>query len=321
MSSISVVIPAYNAEKTIEPCLESVFAQTRPPDEIIVVDDGSSDRTAEVVSKFHEKVHLIIQKNQGSAKARQTGSEHATSTYIAYLDSDDWWLKDHLETIAELAEANQADFIFTDLQRAEPGADEKDFLPSNSSFYPWIQAFLSNYGRKVSDQKAAYALDNEHALKLFLRGFPAYPSTMLVSKQAVSVAGGWDSRFRRCQDFDFSLRTTKKFGCLYVDQPRAILGLHSVNSDVNAYVLMQTKGDIKVLHTHLAENRSDMSYIRLLKESLALKYFGLATTHLKLGQKKDAISSFYRSLNYPGKRFKRSTKFSYFLIRNFMKNS
>lgn len=320
MFSISVVIPAYNAESTIEACLKSVFRQTRQPEQIIVVDDGSSDRTTEVASQFDDRVYVVTQANQGSAKARQTGSEHATSTHIAYLDSDDWWLENHLEELNRLAELTSSDFIFTDLQRAVPGSDEKDYLPRNITFFPWAEAELEKKGEKVDYSSTVYKLNPDAALKFFLRGFPVYPSTMLVSKEAVMASGGWDSRFRRCQDFDFTLRTSRKVGCLYVNRPQVILGLHSVNSDVNSYVVMQTKGDIKVLNTHLSENTADSKYISLVKESLAIKHFGLAATYLKLGKKRDAISSFYQSIGYPGKRIKSTAKFLYLFSRSLIRN-
>jgi len=95
---ISVVIPAYNAEKTIVRTLESVLSQTVSPLEVIVVDDGSRDGTARVVQTFSPHVRLVQQVNAGPAAARNHGVRVANGDWIALLDSDDAWLPTKLET-------------------------------------------------------------------------------------------------------------------------------------------------------------------------------------------------------------------------------
>jgi glycosyltransferase involved in cell wall biosynthesis len=103
---ISVVIPAYNAGLFIERAVLSVLAQSRPADEIIVVDDGSRDNTADVVGRFSDKVKLIRQANAGVSAARNAGIHAATGDWIAFLDADDQWLPDYLKTQIELLNRN-----------------------------------------------------------------------------------------------------------------------------------------------------------------------------------------------------------------------
>jgi glycosyltransferase involved in cell wall biosynthesis len=96
---VSVVIPAYNREKTIMKALSSVGGQTYQNVEVIVVDDCSSDRTVEVVreAKYRIPVRVIaLDRNQGPATARNVGIDAARGEYVAFLDSDDWWLPDKL---------------------------------------------------------------------------------------------------------------------------------------------------------------------------------------------------------------------------------
>lgn len=94
---VSVVIPAYNAEQTIKKCITSVLDQTRPVFEIIVVDDGSVDRTLDIVqnirveNKLPIEIHILNQTNQGPSAARNAGIDIATGDWIAFLDSDDQW--------------------------------------------------------------------------------------------------------------------------------------------------------------------------------------------------------------------------------------
>lgn len=94
---ISVVIPAYNAEGCVVRAIESVLAQSLPVDEVIVVDDGSRDATAEVAGRFGSPVRVLGQANAGPAAARNHGVREARSEWIAFLDADDEWLPRKLE--------------------------------------------------------------------------------------------------------------------------------------------------------------------------------------------------------------------------------
>lgn len=95
--TISAVLPAYNCEKFIVRAIESVLGQTSPPHEIIVIDDGSTDDTADIVRSFGDKVILLQQENAGPSAARNAGIKAATGQWIAFLDADDQWLPEHLQ--------------------------------------------------------------------------------------------------------------------------------------------------------------------------------------------------------------------------------
>src|SRR4051812_28108863 len=101
--TFSVAIPAYNAAATIAPALRSVLAQTRGDFEAIVVDDGSTDATAEAVGPFLEdgRITLVQQENRGLSGARNTALASARGRYVSLLDSDDLWLPHYLERMGE----------------------------------------------------------------------------------------------------------------------------------------------------------------------------------------------------------------------------
>lgn len=100
---ISVVIPLYNKGKSIAQTLNCVLNQTYKDFEVIVVDDGSKDNSAAVVTQFHDtRIHLIRQENGGVSAARNRGIEEAHGEYVAFLDADDVWKTDHLENITNL---------------------------------------------------------------------------------------------------------------------------------------------------------------------------------------------------------------------------
>lgn len=108
---VSVVIPVFNIEAHLEQCLDSVVGQTLREIEIICVDDGSSDRSPEILAKYagqDRRVHIITQDNAGPGAARNTGLAKATGTYLIFLDSDDWFEPDFLERMVERAEETGA---------------------------------------------------------------------------------------------------------------------------------------------------------------------------------------------------------------------
>lgn len=99
---ISVIIPAYNSEKYIKRCIESVLNQTIKPFEILIINDGSTDKTREIVDLYGDKVSGFHITNGGAANARNFGINKAVGDWIAFLDSDDQWEKKHLENFAKV---------------------------------------------------------------------------------------------------------------------------------------------------------------------------------------------------------------------------
>ncbi|MBI3290943.1 glycosyltransferase family 2 protein, partial [Candidatus Falkowbacteria bacterium] len=88
MPQISIIIPIYNAAKTLEDCLQSIFSQTFKHYEIIAVNDGSTDSSAKILEKYKNKLTLITQKNEGAASARNAGAKAARGEFIIFCDSD-----------------------------------------------------------------------------------------------------------------------------------------------------------------------------------------------------------------------------------------
>ena len=105
-ATVSVVVPAYNAEPTLAEALASALGQTVPPHEVIVVDDGSTDGTAAVAESFAPGVVLVRQENAGAGPARNRGVERATGDFFAFLDADDLWEPEKLELQLAAFDAN-----------------------------------------------------------------------------------------------------------------------------------------------------------------------------------------------------------------------
>lgn len=110
-AKVSVIIPAYNCEKYIDKCLESVFAQNYPNLEVIVINDGSTDGTAKRLEKYENKIHLITTENGGSSNARNIGLENAKGDFILFLYSDDYYEKHTICDLLDFQRETDADII------------------------------------------------------------------------------------------------------------------------------------------------------------------------------------------------------------------
>lgn len=119
--SIAVVIPTHDRAHLVGRAIESVLAQSRLPDEIVVVDDGSTDDTASIVRRYGPRVHLVRRARGGVASARNAGASVAEADFVAFLDSDDYWDDSHLDAVSRAiaGAAGGADLYFTDLHLSD----------------------------------------------------------------------------------------------------------------------------------------------------------------------------------------------------------
>src|SRR6266851_295823 len=125
--SLSVVIPTYNRAHLISRALASAIRETKPGDEMIVIDDGSSDNTEAVVKRFDDvRIRYVRQSNQGAGAARNRGAQEASGDLLAYLDSDDEWLPGKIIVQRRLMTARpEVLFCFTDFARVFDGRTHK----------------------------------------------------------------------------------------------------------------------------------------------------------------------------------------------------
>jgi len=125
---VSVITPAYNAERFIAEAIESVQKQTYEHWEMIIVDDQSKDQTVQIVKQYEElddRIKLIqLDENSGSAVARNTAMDHAQGRYLAFLDSDDRWLREKLEKQLAFMQQNDLAFTFTKYVRTKEDGQE-----------------------------------------------------------------------------------------------------------------------------------------------------------------------------------------------------
>jgi len=192
---VSVIIPTHNRAGSLEYAIQSVLSQSRPPLEIIVVDDGSTDATASAVSKYYDgTVRYHYQPNHGVSHARNTGIQLARGNWIALLDSDDRWLPDKLQQqVSALLKHPELEFCHSD--------------------EIWVR-----HGRRVNP-KVCYKKYGGWIFEKCLTRCTISPSSVLMKKNIFSQLGGFDESLPACEDYDFWLRYCSQYPVLYVDMP------------------------------------------------------------------------------------------------------
>ncbi|MEO8383329.1 MAG: glycosyltransferase [Acidobacteriota bacterium] len=121
MPQVSVILPVYNREQSVARAIRSVLAQTWAPLELIVVDDGSTDGTRDVLDSFGSRITVVEQAHAGAYVARNRGLRHSSGELAAFIDSDDAWLPDRLASQIPLMEREEVGLVFGDVVHVRPG--------------------------------------------------------------------------------------------------------------------------------------------------------------------------------------------------------
>ena len=205
MVAVSVIIPAFNSAQQLPEALESVFNQTFQDFEIIVVDDGSTDGTRELLEGYKNRITYHYQENAGPSNARNTGIHAANGRYLAFLDADDHWLPAKLELQIELIESDpRLGLVFSD---AEYFGGEKNMVGSY-----WKQ-------RGCYEQMIAESRLIQNAFSTLMKINPIMPSTALLKRECFEKAGGFDESLRFVEDKDMWLRISVDFQMACVPFP------------------------------------------------------------------------------------------------------
>ena len=180
---VSIIIPAYNQDVYLRQSIDSALAQTYQPVEIIVVDDGSTDDTADIAQNYGEQIRYIYQENLGLAGARNSGIRAAHGELIGLLDADDIWEPTYLETIVSLAQ----------------------LYPEASVFHSCAQC-MDTKGNPLPQIVGRRTAKEPNLLKSLLQSNFLIPSTITLRRDTVVAADYFDQTLRSCEDWDLWLR-------------------------------------------------------------------------------------------------------------------
>ena len=192
---ISVIIPSYNRAHTLPRALDSVFAQTIPADEVIIIDDGSTDNTAQLIAEEYPQARYVHQDQAGVSAARNTGISIAQYEWLAFLDSDDAWQTDKL-------------------------ARQKQFLTNQTHISHCNEIWVRN-GKRVNPMQKHTKRGGwiyQHCLPLCAIS----PSAVLIHERIFEEVGLFDESLPACEDYDLWLRICARYPVDYLNEPLVI---------------------------------------------------------------------------------------------------
>lgn len=253
---VSVVIPAYNAEKYLAETIRSVLDQTYNSYEVIVVDDGSSDGTLEVARSFDSRIKALTKPNGGPASARNLAIRNSRGAYIAFLDSDDLWTPDKLERQVALLENN----------------------PAVGLTYSEALMFTDDNGERKVGDRIGFTLNPSFRSLLFGDYIPN--STVIIRRACVDKVGLLnESRdLIGVEDYEYWMRVAKHFTMVGIPRPLAYYRIREGN-------LMGDGSDInKGLNLSMAALREvERLYPNLWQEYQVDREMLLAKLHVRAG--------------------------------------
>lgn len=266
---ISIVIPAFNAETYFASTLDSVRAQTLTAWELIIVDDGSSDKTAEIAEQYaarDPRIRLVSQKSAGVSAARNFGASliHPDADFLIFLDADDVWEPQALALLSEALAAHieapaaygLARYIGKNGQPIKPGVCE-----SHQQF----RLGLEN-GRVIvwpPERPTTFAV--EAVMERVMTC-----GTVLMRRAAFSAAGQFDPGLRMWEDWDFWLRLSRLGGLIFTDT--LVLGYRQHDTNVSGQRDLLESGEWRVRHRLLEAVKDDPIHLPLAYQGLAYRH-------------------------------------------------
>jgi glycosyltransferase involved in cell wall biosynthesis len=252
MPLVSVIIPAYNAERTILETITSVLRQSFTDFELIVINDGSTDHTLERLESIHdERLRVLTFDNAGLEAARNRGIQHAYGQFISFIDADDLWTGDKL--------ARQLDA----LRR----------LPCAGVAYSWT-AFIDEEGKFLFAKEPVY-VEGHVFTSLLVDNFIASGSNVLIRRECVESIGLFDPCFRGYGDWDYFLRASVHWPFVMVPRYQILyrLSLQSMSSTVDVLeeaMIAVVQKALQAAAPHLWHRQGE--YLATVKQYVAFAY-------------------------------------------------
>ncbi len=264
MPAISVIVPAYNAERTILETIGSLQWQTFSDFEMIVIDDGSTDRTLARVNTVRDaRLKVFSYENAGVSIARNRGLQHAQGDFITFIDADDLWTPNKLECqFAALSECQKAGVAYS------------------------RTCFMDEQGKTFHVDNMTLPQGDVYA-KLLTKNFLLSPgSNPLIRRQAFESANGFDSSLTHGEDWDLYLRLAARWEFVAVNQPQVFYRQSATSASSQVGVMEQNS--LKVIEKSF--QAAPLSLKPLKKQSLANLYQFLAHLYISRCTEKDSVN-------------------------------
>ncbi|MFB2882319.1 glycosyltransferase [Floridanema aerugineum] len=248
MPTISVIIPVYNGEKTIQQTIESVINQTFTDFEIIIINDGSKDSTLDIISTIQDpRIKVFSYANAGLSASRNRGLSLASGEFISFLDADDCWTPDKLQAQLEALQAN----------------------PEAAVAYSWTD-YIDEYGQVLRSGTRISVSGNVYE-KLLVRNFLENGSNALIRRQALTEVGNFDESLTAAEDWDMYVRLASRYHFVVVRSPQILYRVSTSSMSTN--VAKQEAASLQVIER--AFNQAPESLQHLKKYALSTLYIYL----------------------------------------------
>lgn len=275
---VSVIIPTYNCARYITEAIESVLNQTCKDFEIIIIDDGSTDNTGNIINDYIEKNYTIkyfYQKNKGPAAARNNGLSKARGEYIAFLDSDDIWLPEFLHKLVSKIESNP----------------ETGFIYCGCLFVSAEREIIPDYIRRN------YFVRGNIVLDLFCNYF-LMTGSVVIRKQCLDKVGYFNEKLLVGEDYDLFLRVAYHYKADFVNEnlfERRVLSNSLSRKDFK----LDARNDLETLKRFVKEHADFyISHRKIISARLADYYFSFGYKCLHNGEAVLAFPLFLYSMSH-----------------------
>ena len=274
---VSVVIPVFNGAAFVPTAIDHVLAQTYRPLQIVVVDDGSTDNTSEVLTRYGDQIELVRQKNRGVGHARNTGIAASQGEYVAFLDQDDWWRPDKIARQVTSFECDPA------LGLVHTGV-------------AYFDQRSQDYTRPLNPLARPELLQGECFRQLLAENH-IRNSSVMVRRGLLTQVGVCDQAIsgNTVQDYDLWLRLSRVSRFAYLPEQLTVIRLHEQQGTWDRRQMLSEEA-------HLLERvrYREPSISRELRGRMSSVYDALGVAHLDAGEAHAARRAFARSL---GERF------------------
>ncbi|MBI3058368.1 MAG: glycosyltransferase [Deltaproteobacteria bacterium] len=267
--SVSVVIATYNRARFLPETIDSVLGQRFRDFELIVVDDGSTDDTSELLRSYGDRIRILCQENRGPAAARNLGIRHARGRWILIQDSDDLSTPDHLEALFAFAEKNpDCGMVFANgAYLGGPEHNRETIIPKEKS-------------RRLAQQGV-------RLLDLFEKSIVRLQAALL-SKTCLETIGGHDESLRICMDLDLAFRIFMRYPVAYLDKVVFLYRKHEGNIGRNQDLrLLENIRVIEKLVREFPQAREELGTRRIAQRT-AYRYYRLAKGRWQAGDRDGA---------------------------------
>jgi len=288
---VSVIMPTHNYGHLIRRSLESLLAQTYPRVETIVVDDGSTDDTGNVLASYCDRIQYLQRPHRGAASARNTGLRVAQGDYIGFLDADDEIPPDSVARRVEFLETQpDVDVVFGDVQVLEGSRIVvPSFMDERPAFQRIPRKKVGNAGYVLTDSLFEYLIEER---------FITMPS-VLIRSSFMDLVGGFDETFPNEHDYDLWFRLARRGHFGYVDHVLARCFLHASNLSSNQ--LRAGHKRIDLMHKLLvAYPDLPSASRRMIARRLRRIHFEVGYMYFQAGQLVEAREHFAESLRHGG---------------------